>query len=119
MPYNAALDWLRKLTGYLPHAWVIEAGGQPVGSAYLHKVTAVSARYAVGLFTPALFGRGYGTAATRLVLEYAAGIGLDRVELGVLAVNRRAVHAYYRAGFEVTGRSDDELEMTAFLGDVP
>ncbi len=45
-------------------------------------------------------GRGYGSEATRLVLDHAfRTVGLHRVELEVYAFNPRARHVYERAGF--------------------
>lgn len=50
-------------------------------------------------------GRGIGTAATTLALSHAwRHINLERVQLKVLADNRRAVRAYEKAGFAVEGR---------------
>ncbi len=50
-------------------------------------------------------GRGIGTAATALGLDYAwTHLGLTRVQLRVLASNGRAVRAYERAGFRIEGR---------------
>lgn len=48
--------------------------------------------------------RGYGTEATRLLLEVAFGqLGLDEVKLEVFQHNPRAIHAYERVGFHQTG----------------
>jgi RimJ/RimL family protein N-acetyltransferase len=50
------------------------------------------------------WGKGYGTEATRLVVEEAfEAQGLDEVRLEVFAHNARAIGAYTRVGFEVTG----------------
>ncbi len=49
--------------------------------------------------------RGFGTEATRLVLDHAFhSTALNRVELEVFAFNPRAQHVYERAGFKVEGR---------------
>ena len=51
------------------------------------------------------WGKGYGTEATRLVLDYAfSGLGLHNVMLNVFASNERAIRAYTRAGFREIGR---------------
>jgi RimJ/RimL family protein N-acetyltransferase len=51
------------------------------------------------------WGKGYGTEATRLVLDYAfTGLGLHNVMLNVFANNERAIRAYRRAGFREIGR---------------
>ena len=50
------------------------------------------------------WGRGYGTEATRLVMEEAFDAhGLNEVRLEVFGHNQRAVAAYRRVGFEMTG----------------
>lgn len=47
------------------------------------------------------WGRGIGTEATRLISDYALGeLGLDEVELGVIADNTKACRAYEKAGFK-------------------
>jgi RimJ/RimL family protein N-acetyltransferase len=51
-----------------------------------------------------LWGRGYGTEATSLVAQHAfERLGLSAVRLEVFRHNARAVAAYERVGFEVTG----------------
>ena len=50
------------------------------------------------------WGKGYGTQATRLVAEEAfASLGLAEIRLEVFSHNVRAIAAYKRVGFEVTG----------------
>jgi RimJ/RimL family protein N-acetyltransferase len=50
------------------------------------------------------WGHGYGTEATRLVMDEAfENLGLDEVRLEVFSHNGRAIAAYQRVGFEVTG----------------
>jgi RimJ/RimL family protein N-acetyltransferase len=49
-------------------------------------------------------GRGHGTRAARLALDYAwRGLNLHRVSLTVFADNPRAIAAYRRAGFVEEG----------------
>jgi RimJ/RimL family protein N-acetyltransferase len=51
------------------------------------------------------WGRGYGTEATRLMLDYAfTALGLHSVRLAVFSYNTRAQRAYEHAGFHVVGR---------------
>lgn len=51
-----------------------------------------------------LWGRGYGTEATRLVMEEGFdALGLSEVRLEVFGYNARAIAAYTRVGFVVTG----------------
>ncbi|MFK0168244.1 GNAT family N-acetyltransferase [Streptomyces sp. NPDC090306] len=49
-------------------------------------------------------GRGTGTEAIRLLLEYAFGeLGLHRVQLEAWSDNSRALHVYRKVGFVVEG----------------
>lgn len=74
------------------------------------------------------WGRGYGTEATRLMLDHAFGtLGLHRIALFVFEFNERAIRAYRRCGFVIEGRSResiwrdgrwwDELAMSALESD--
>ena len=56
------------------------------------------------------WGRGYGTEATRLMLEHAFGtLGLHRVALTVFEFNERAIRAYRRCGFLIEGRARESI----------
>ncbi|HEX8082475.1 MAG TPA: GNAT family protein [Jatrophihabitans sp.] len=64
-----------------------------------------SANYRILLAGPQVFGRGYGTEVTRLVLDYALDVaGLHRVSLGVFDFNPRARRVYEKCGFQLEGR---------------
>jgi len=66
--------------------------------------------FRIGLAGPALYGRGFGTEMTRLVLDHAFDtVGLHRVELEVYAHNPRAQRVYEKCGFRVEGRRRDAL----------
>lgn len=48
------------------------------------------------------WGRGYGTEATRLVIDFAfKELNLNRVELGVVADNAGAIKSYQKVGFKI------------------
>lgn len=105
-------------------------GEQPVpaGVATLLPDPSVrTAEYVVMLAAEAR-GKGLGTAATRLVLDYAFHVtNLRMVWLKVLAPNRAGVRAYERAGFRPAGtlreagywlgRVCDELMMDALAAE--
>lgn len=89
-----------------PLCWVVEVAGRCVGNARLDHLDEAnrSARYAVGLFEPAVWGRGHGTELTRLILRYAfENMHLHRVDLIVLEYNLRAIACYRKCGFVQEG----------------
>jgi RimJ/RimL family protein N-acetyltransferase len=63
-----------------------------------------TAEFHITIGEPAARGRGYGSEATRLTLDYAfTALGLRNVMLTVLAYNRAGIRAYEKAGFTVFG----------------
>ncbi len=93
-------------------SWVIDVGSRCVGTARLHHLDEQNrrARYAIGIFDPAALGRSLGTEATRLVLRYAfETLRLHRVDLRVLAFNRRAIACYEKCGFVREGVERDTV----------
>jgi RimJ/RimL family protein N-acetyltransferase len=64
----------------------------------------VSALFRIVIGEKEVWGRGYGTEATRLMAEEAFdSMGLSEIRLEVFNHNVRAIAAYARVGFEVTG----------------
>jgi RimJ/RimL family protein N-acetyltransferase len=58
------------------------------------------------------WGKGYGTEATRLTLDYAFTVlGLHSVVLNVASYNEPAIRAYRRAGFREAGRRREALRL--------
>jgi RimJ/RimL family protein N-acetyltransferase len=63
-------------------------------------------------------GQGYGTEATRLVLDHAfVALGLHSVRLDVSAYNLAGVRAYEKAGFKLVGRLRQNKSMGGRLWD--
>lgn len=94
--------------------WAIDADGELAGLAFLQSIREVDAkaRFAIGLLSPDLLGRGHGSEATRLVLGHAFGhMALHRVDLRVLAFNERAVAMYRRCGFVEEGLERDSCRI--------
>jgi len=92
--------------------WTIDLGGRCIGTARLHSLDQQNrrARYAIGIFHPSGWGKGYGTEATQLVLRHAfEQLKLHRVELRVLAFNHRAIACYEKCGFVREGVERDAL----------
>ena len=64
-----------------------------------------SAMYHITIGEKDTWGRGYGTEATRLMLDHAFGsLGLHRIALSVFEFNERAIRAYAACGFLTEGR---------------
>jgi RimJ/RimL family protein N-acetyltransferase len=69
-----------------------------------------SAMYHITIGEKDVWGRGYGTEATQLMLEHGFGtLGLHRVALTVFEFNERAIRAYRRCGFVVEGRARESI----------
>lgn len=69
-----------------------------------------SALYHITIGEHDAWGHGYGTEATRLMLDHAFGVlGLHRVALFVFEFNRRAVRAYRKCGFVIEGRARESI----------
>ena len=94
------------------YTWAVEHGGHCIGSTELFvDADQHGATYTVGLFAAGLRGRGLGREVTRLVLSWAFEVlGAHRVQLEVLAGNRRAINCYLACGFRREGvRREAEL----------
>ena len=67
------------------------------------------AMFGIGIGEKSAWGKGYGTEATRLVVQYAfETLNLNRVWLTVYEYNSRGLRAYEKAGFRVEGRLRQE-----------
>ena len=76
----------------------------PVGTAGLFKISYVHSNAEFGIAIGDRRGRGLGTEATRLTVEWAfRTLGLHNVMLGALAWNEGALRAYEKAGFRRIG----------------
>ncbi len=69
-----------------------------------------SALYHITIGESDAWGRGYGTEATRLMIDHAfSTLGLHRIALFVFEFNERAIRAYRRCGFVIEGRSRESV----------
>lgn len=69
-----------------------------------------SASFRIALGSASIFGKGYGSEATRLIIDHGFRIlGLHRIELEVYDFNPRAQHVYEKAGFVREGVRRDVL----------
>ncbi len=80
---------------------------RPIGNTGLHGVDYRNRRATFGIMIGEADcrGKGFGTEATRLLLDYAfTALGLHNVMLTVFAFNPAGIRAYERAGFKEFGR---------------
>ena len=78
-----------------------------------------TANFSIAIGEPADRGRGYGTEATRLALDYAfTALGLHSVMLFVYEYNLAGLRAYRKAGFREFGRRRQAQWMNGRLWDV-
>jgi RimJ/RimL family protein N-acetyltransferase len=69
-----------------------------------------SALYHITIGEKDAWGRGYGTEATRLMLDHAFGtLGLHRIGLSVFSFNERAIRSYQSCGFVIEGRAREAI----------
>jgi RimJ/RimL family protein N-acetyltransferase len=69
-----------------------------------------SALYHITIGEKDVWGRGYGTEATRLMLAHAfERLALHRIALSVFEFNQRAIRSYRACGFQVEGRAREAI----------
>lgn len=79
---------------------------EPLGDVVLNSIDRGNrcSNMRVAMFNQEQFGKGYGSEAIRLLLDYGFGrLNLHRVELEVYAYNERAIRAYEKLGFKREG----------------
>ncbi|SCB52380.1 GNAT family N-acetyltransferase [Rhizobium lusitanum] len=106
MSRDKATGWVQGIISN-PYAWVIEVNGKFAGEIRLDKVDRTDRRasMAIGIYDANILGKGYGSEAIRLLLQYAfADLDLHRISVRVLAYNKRAIRAYEKCGFIIEGR---------------
>lgn len=86
--------------------FIIEVDGEPIGSCYLRDISAQnnSAEFGIFIGEDDARGKGYGSAAGRLLLAYGFdSLGLHRIFLRVFADNYQAINSYENIGFKKEG----------------
>ena len=69
-----------------------------------------SALYHITIGEKDVWGQGYGTEATRLMLDHAFGtLNLHRIGLSVFSFNERAIRSYRSCGFLIEGRAREAI----------
>ena len=75
-----------------------------IGNCGLHKINWTEKKCELGIFIGDrdYWNRGFGTAATMLLLDFATGtIGIEKIKLFVYEYNLRAKKVYEKCGFSV------------------
>lgn len=83
-----------------------------IGEVVLNDIDALnrSASFRIALASSTHFGKGYGSEATRLIIDYGfRTLNLHRIELEVYDFNPRAQHVYEKIGFVREGVRRDVL----------
>ena len=92
----------------------VRDGWRPIGTTGLEELDHQHgvADFGILIGEKDCWDQGYGTEATRLVLDYAFNVlGLHNVMLCVYDHNRRGARAYEKAGFKVIGRRRQALRL--------
>lgn len=78
-----------------------------IGNCGLHNLDHLNRKAEFGIFIgdKKMWGRGYGTEATQLILDYGFNIlNLHNIWLRVFSYNERAFRSYEKCGFKAIGR---------------
>ncbi len=98
-------NWIRTMveTGRVVQMMICEtADDRPVGSVYVRDIDRTHHKAEYGIFIGAkeARGKGYGTAAAKLMIQYCfQELRLHRLFLRVYADNIPAIRSYEKAGF--------------------
>jgi RimJ/RimL family protein N-acetyltransferase len=109
---EAWLAGLAATEGRADWAIILCADGTHIGEVVLNDYDAEnsSISFRIALNADSRFGQGYGTEATRAVVDHAFDdIGVHRIGLEVYTFNPRAQRVYEKVGFQVEGRLRDAL----------
>lgn len=116
--------WIQEMihTGKVIQFIIVRKDTQmPVGSVYLRDIdlTHHKAEYGVFIGERDALGKGFGTQAAKLMIQYAFGnLGLHKLMLRVLAENISAIKSYENAGFVREAYLKDEVFLEGRYKDV-
>jgi len=113
MTDQAAEDFYRRTLDHNDRVWFIielNENGDPIGEAGLLRMFPAwrTTDLSIIIGERDAWGKGYGTEAIMLLLDYAFGaLNFHRVALGVVGFNERALRFYERVGFRRGGVQRD------------
>jgi RimJ/RimL family protein N-acetyltransferase len=104
-------EWLRKKQAYSPQevslAVCLTENSQHIGNVYLRNIDWIArhAEIQIWIGEPDERSKGYGSAAFRLMIEYAFhNLGLRRLYGFILEDNKPSIRMFEKCGFVVEGR---------------
>lgn len=118
------LHWLHEVVekGHACQMMICDkTDGTAVGSVYIRDIDQVHHKGEYGIFIgeEAARGRGIGTQAARLMIEYGfQTLGLHRIYLRALADNEQAVRSYEKAGFVKEGYLKEDVCINGWYVDI-
>ncbi len=118
------VNWIKTMveTGEVVQFIIEEAeSDRPIGSTYLRDIDREIGKAEFGIFIGEddAVGRGYGTEAAKLIVNYAfSNLKLHKVYLRVLDENLVAKKSYEKVGFKEEGRFRDEVFLNGEYKDV-
>ena len=86
---------------------ILTKKGEPIGNVGFNKINYVTRHAVIGIMIgeTRFWDKGYGTDAMRTLIRFGfEELGMVKMELGVHAVNARAITCYKKCGFVVEGR---------------
>jgi RimJ/RimL family protein N-acetyltransferase len=109
------LEWIKEVLARpneMRFAICVGDEGEYVGNVQLTNITSEDAQFHIFIGEKQYHGKGIGTEATRLILEYAFGVlMLKQVWLKVTEENTAGLKAYLKCGFQIVARTDSGLLM--------
>ena len=100
---------------------VLNEGDRAIGSVYVRDIDLEHKKAEYGIFigeTDCL-GKGYGTEAAELMIEYAFDfLGIHKLMLRVYAENERAIKSYEKAGFKKEAYLKDDVYVQEKFRDI-
>lgn len=93
----------------------------PIGNGELREIDHLHRSCTIGMLIgePSARGKGYGTEATRLLLDVAfTALGMHSVWLAVYSYNLAGIRAYEKAGFRHAGRRRQSRQLNGEMHDI-
>jgi RimJ/RimL family protein N-acetyltransferase len=110
---GASEKWFERMQNDPDRVWFIIAlkeNDHPIGEAGLLRIFYPwrTSDLTIILGDPFCWGKGYGSEAIHLLLDYAFGaLALHRISIGVVGFNERALRFYEKIGFQREGVQRD------------